>query len=93
MQPLDAALGFLPVLQGKFSLYIAAALTQLPESQHQVRERLVSTSRLTRNRTALSQEPYRWDSVAEASITAINARYQMLPYWLTLFAEAGQVGT
>lgn len=31
---------------------------------------------------AISQEPYRWDSVAEASRTAINARYTLLPYWV-----------
>jgi alpha-glucosidase len=41
---------------------------------------------------ALAQEPYRWDSVAAASITAINARYSLLPYWETLFAEASQTG-
>ncbi|ORY27649.1 alpha-glucosidase precursor [Naematelia encephala] len=42
---------------------------------------------------AISQEPYRWDSVIEASITAINARYTLLPYWLTLFAEAALGGS
>ena len=33
-------------------------------------------------RSALSQEPYRWDSVANASRTAISARYSLLPYWV-----------
>lgn len=31
---------------------------------------------------ALSQEPYRWDSVANASRTAIAIRYSLLPYWV-----------
>jgi alpha-glucosidase len=43
-------------------------------------------------RGAISQEPFVWDSVASASIKAIQARYAMLPYWLTLFAEASQYG-
>ncbi|TBU42736.1 glycosyl hydrolases family 31-domain-containing protein [Dichomitus squalens] len=42
---------------------------------------------------AISQEPYRWDSVAEASKTAIAVRYSMLPYWYTLFANASSRGT
>ena len=33
-------------------------------------------------RGAMSQEPYRWDSVAEASRAAIGVRYAMLPYWV-----------
>ncbi|KAH7882262.1 glycoside hydrolase family 31 protein [Phlebopus sp. FC_14] len=41
---------------------------------------------------ALSQEPYRWDSVANASRTAIAIRYTMLPYWYTLFANASTQG-
>ncbi|KAI0076562.1 hypothetical protein K474DRAFT_1755437, partial [Panus rudis PR-1116 ss-1] len=44
-------------------------------------------------RAALSQEPYRWDSVANASRTAINVRYSLLPYWYTLFANASSFGT
>ena len=36
-------------------------------------------------RGALSQEPYRWDSVANASKTAISIRYALLPYWVSLF--------
>ncbi|OCH87271.1 hypothetical protein OBBRIDRAFT_736445 [Obba rivulosa] len=44
-------------------------------------------------RGAMSQEPYRWDSVAEASRTAIGVRYSMLPYWMTLFANASMHGT
>lgn len=31
---------------------------------------------------AADQEPYRWDSVAEAARTAIAARYALLPYWV-----------
>lgn len=33
-------------------------------------------------KSALSQEPYRWDSVANASRTAIAIRYSLLPYWV-----------
>ncbi|PIL30006.1 hypothetical protein GSI_07917 [Ganoderma sinense ZZ0214-1] len=44
-------------------------------------------------RSALSQEPYRWDSVAEASRTAIAVRYSLLPYWYTLFANASLYGS
>ncbi|THU98216.1 hypothetical protein K435DRAFT_721010 [Dendrothele bispora CBS 962.96] len=44
-------------------------------------------------RGALSQEPYRWDSVAEASKKAIATRYSLLPYWYTLFANASTRGT
>ncbi|KIM86518.1 glycoside hydrolase family 31 protein [Piloderma croceum F 1598] len=44
-------------------------------------------------RAALSQEPYRWDSVANASRTAIATRYSLLPYWYTLFANASTFGT
>ncbi|EIN04541.1 hypothetical protein PUNSTDRAFT_47500 [Punctularia strigosozonata HHB-11173 SS5] len=42
---------------------------------------------------ALSQEPYRWDSVANASRTAIATRYALLPYWYSLFANASTRGT
>ena len=35
-------------------------------------------------RGAISQEPYRWDSVASASKTAISARYSLLPYWVSV---------
>ena len=31
---------------------------------------------------AISQEPYRWDSVANASRSAIATRYSLLPYWV-----------
>ena len=33
-------------------------------------------------RESLHQEPYNWDSVAEASRTAMRARYSLLPYWV-----------
>ncbi|KAL0579089.1 hypothetical protein V5O48_002931 [Marasmius crinis-equi] len=42
---------------------------------------------------AISQEPYRWDSVANASRIAMAARYSLLPYWYTLFANASIRGT
>ncbi|KAG8862460.1 hypothetical protein FRB96_001531 [Tulasnella sp. 330] len=44
-------------------------------------------------RGAIPQEPYRWDSVAQASRTAINIRYTLLPYWYTLFANASLYGS
>ena len=42
---------------------------------------------------AISQEPYVWDSVANASRIAIGARYQLLPTWYTLFAASHFSGT
>lgn len=36
-------------------------------------------------KAAISQEPYRWDSVANASRIAISARYSLLPYWVSYF--------
>ncbi|KAF4566163.1 hypothetical protein EYR36_011578 [Pleurotus pulmonarius] len=42
---------------------------------------------------AIPQEPYRWDSVANASRTAISARYSLLPYWYSLFANSSMAGT
>jgi alpha-glucosidase len=44
-------------------------------------------------RGAISQEPYRWDSVANASRIAISIRYSLLPYWYTLFANSSMFGT
>ncbi|KIJ64020.1 glycoside hydrolase family 31 protein [Hydnomerulius pinastri MD-312] len=41
---------------------------------------------------AIPQEPYRWPSVANASRTAIAARYSLLPYWYTIFANASLTG-
>ncbi|KZT24334.1 glycoside hydrolase family 31 protein [Neolentinus lepideus HHB14362 ss-1] len=38
-------------------------------------------------------EPYRWESVANASRTAIAVRYSMLPYWYTLFANTSTYGS
>jgi alpha-glucosidase len=37
---------------------------------------------------AISQEPYRWDSVANASRTAIATRYSLLPYWASYYPLA-----
>ncbi|EPT05586.1 hypothetical protein FOMPIDRAFT_1034256 [Fomitopsis schrenkii] len=42
---------------------------------------------------AMSQEPYRWESVANASRTAIAIRYSLLPYWYTLFANSSTYGS
>ncbi|KAJ7727590.1 glycosyl hydrolases family 31-domain-containing protein [Mycena metata] len=42
---------------------------------------------------AISQEPFVWDSVANASRTAIAVRYALLPYWYSLFANASLSGT
>ncbi|KAF9526788.1 glycosyl hydrolases family 31-domain-containing protein [Crepidotus variabilis] len=42
---------------------------------------------------AIPQEPYRWDSVADASRKAIAVRYALLPYWYTLFALSSTSGT
>ncbi|KAG1867601.1 glycosyl hydrolases family 31-domain-containing protein [Suillus tomentosus] len=41
---------------------------------------------------ALPQEPYRWESIANASRIAIAARYTLLPYWYTLFANSSMAG-
>ncbi|KAI9926969.1 hypothetical protein MW887_003349 [Aspergillus wentii] len=42
--------------------------------------------------SAISQEAYRWESVAEASKTAMAIRYQLLPYIYTLFYHAHTEG-
>jgi alpha-glucosidase len=42
---------------------------------------------------AISQEPYRWASVIEASRTAMNIRYSLLPYVYTLFYNAHTTGS
>lgn len=39
------------------------------------------------------QEPYLWESVAEASRIAIAARYSLLTYWASLFADVSLKGT
>ncbi|KAJ7896486.1 glycosyl hydrolases family 31-domain-containing protein [Mycena leptocephala] len=44
-------------------------------------------------RGAISQEPFVWDSVANASRKAIAVRYALLPYWYSLFANASMHGT
>ncbi|KZP29154.1 glycoside hydrolase family 31 protein [Athelia psychrophila] len=43
--------------------------------------------------SAIGHEPYRWDSVANASRIAIGARYPLLPFIYTQLAEASRDGT
>lgn len=43
--------------------------------------------------SALSQEPFRWESVASASRTAMHIRYSLLPYMYTLFYQASTTGS
>jgi alpha-glucosidase len=43
--------------------------------------------------SALSQEPFRWESVASASRRAMNIRYTLLPYMYTLFHQAHTTGS
>lgn len=42
---------------------------------------------------AISQEPYVWSSVAEATRTAMRIRYSLLPYIYTLFHAAHETGS
>jgi alpha-glucosidase len=42
---------------------------------------------------ALPQEPYRWESVASASRSAMHIRYSLLPYMYTLFHQAHTTGS
>ncbi|KAI9759304.1 MAG: hypothetical protein M4579_002433 [Chaenotheca gracillima] len=43
--------------------------------------------------SANSQEPYVWSSVIDATKTAMNIRYQILPYMYTLFYDAHVTGS
>ena len=43
--------------------------------------------------SAISQEAYVWSSVIDASKTAMNIRYQLLPYMYTLFYQAHTTGS
>ena len=43
--------------------------------------------------SATSQEPYVWSSVTEATKTAMNIRFQLLPYMYTLFNLAHTTGS
>ncbi|KAF7712730.1 Alpha-glucosidase [Penicillium ucsense] len=43
--------------------------------------------------SAISQEPYQWASVAEASKAAMKIRYAILPYIYTLFQQAHTTGS
>jgi len=42
---------------------------------------------------AASQEPFRWPSVAEASRSALEIRYQLLAHWYTHLRQASADGT
>ncbi|KXX75580.1 Alpha-glucosidase [Madurella mycetomatis] len=42
---------------------------------------------------AISQEPYRWSSVMEATKVAMHIRYSLLPYMYTLMAQASAEGS
>ena len=42
---------------------------------------------------ALPQEPYRWQSVTEATKKAMSIRYSLLPYIYTLFYQAHETGS
>jgi len=37
--------------------------------------------------SAIPQEPYVWDSVADASRDNIAVRYSLLPYWVSLLGS------
>ncbi|KAL1935041.1 hypothetical protein VTP01DRAFT_4181 [Rhizomucor pusillus] len=39
------------------------------------------------------QEPFRWNSTAEASRIALGIRYAILPYYYTVFEESNRLGT
>jgi alpha-glucosidase len=43
--------------------------------------------------SAISQEPYIWESVATATKTAMKIRYSILPYLYTLFYQAHTTGS
>jgi len=43
-------------------------------------------------KNANSQEPYLWPSVTNVAIKTLGARYQLLPYYYTLFYYASTVG-
>ncbi|KAF1796868.1 glycoside hydrolase family 31 protein [Mucor lusitanicus] len=48
-----------------------------------------------RNHNAIGepdQEPYLWESTAEGSRNALSVRYEMLPYFYTLFEESNRLG-
>ncbi|KAI7854312.1 alpha glucosidase [Circinella umbellata] len=40
-----------------------------------------------------SQEPYQWETTAEATRIALGIRYSLLPYYYTLFEESNRLGT
>lgn len=43
--------------------------------------------------SAISQEPFRWASVASSTKTAMQIRYSLLPYMYTLFYQAHTTGS
>jgi alpha-glucosidase len=57
---------------------------------------LVAFYPFARNHNAIGQidqEPYLWNSTAEASRIALNIRYQILPYFYSLHEESNRLGT
>ncbi|KAI7897105.1 alpha glucosidase [Mucor mucedo] len=50
-------------------------------------------SRMHNNDRSTDQEPYIWQSTAEASRIALRIRYSLLPYLYTLFEESNRMGT
>ncbi|KAI9495162.1 alpha glucosidase [Zychaea mexicana] len=41
----------------------------------------------------IAQEPFLWETAAEATRTALAIRYALLPYYYTLFEESNRLGT
>ncbi|KAI8085340.1 alpha glucosidase [Thamnidium elegans] len=50
-------------------------------------------ARMHNGDASIDQEPYIWESTAEASRKALKVRYALLPYFYTLFEESNRLGT
>ncbi|GAA5805264.1 hypothetical protein HPULCUR_010778 [Helicostylum pulchrum] len=50
-------------------------------------------ARMHNGDASIDQEPYVWESTAEASRKALKVRYALLPYFYTLFEESNRLGT
>lgn len=86
LQPVDAARGLHSVLPVKLSCPDSRRQadergsnhnTKAAISQEASRTRLAGSSTLTN-----TFQPFRWDSVAEATRTAVHIRYSLLPYFV-----------